>query len=353
MSVVIVGGGLAGLALADHLERAGLDWTLIEARDRLGGRIKGLRDGDATFDLGPSWFWPGQPRMAALVRRLNLQVFDQYASGAQLFEPREGQVQQSHAPGGMAGSLRVSGGMPALIDTLAEQLPKSRIRLDTAVSQINQEAGVITADGDSVPAARIVLALPPRVTAGLDFVPDLPAPARQAMLACPTWMGGQAKFVATYDTPFWRDAGLSGDGFSHRGPLVEIHDASALGGPAALFGFVGIPAPSRRGQSQVIAQAALDQLGRLFGPQALSPRTTALQDWAFSPETAHPADHEPLRAHPTYGLPPEVQNLWDGALLMGGSEVASDFGGYLEGALARAEDIARELSTAEIGHARR
>ena len=37
--VVIVGGGLAGLAAARRLDRAGLDWVLVEAADRLGGRV--------------------------------------------------------------------------------------------------------------------------------------------------------------------------------------------------------------------------------------------------------------------------------------------------------------------------
>ena len=37
--VLIVGGGLAGLSLADRLCQAGVDFMLVEAQDRLGGRI--------------------------------------------------------------------------------------------------------------------------------------------------------------------------------------------------------------------------------------------------------------------------------------------------------------------------
>ncbi|AYG70378.1 MULTISPECIES: FAD-dependent oxidoreductase [Rhizobium] len=58
-AIVIVGGGLAGLTAAYHLHRNGLDFTLVEARERLGGRILTAdpqtdvsHDG---FDLGPSW----------------------------------------------------------------------------------------------------------------------------------------------------------------------------------------------------------------------------------------------------------------------------------------------------------
>ncbi|MEL6769196.1 MAG: FAD-dependent oxidoreductase, partial [Pseudomonadota bacterium] len=61
--VAIIGGGVAGLAAADALERAGWDWVLIEARPRLGGRVlsrpaPGTPEGAARYDLGPAWLWP-------------------------------------------------------------------------------------------------------------------------------------------------------------------------------------------------------------------------------------------------------------------------------------------------------
>ncbi|WP_143163024.1 FAD-dependent oxidoreductase, partial [Couchioplanes caeruleus] len=39
VDVVIVGGGLAGLAAARRLDRAGVEWLLVEAADRIGGRV--------------------------------------------------------------------------------------------------------------------------------------------------------------------------------------------------------------------------------------------------------------------------------------------------------------------------
>ena len=84
--ILIIGGGLAGCALAEMLTRAGRDFILVEARDRLGGRIKTTRVGADHFDLGPAWFWDGQPRMAAAVARFGLQVFDQFADGELSFE---------------------------------------------------------------------------------------------------------------------------------------------------------------------------------------------------------------------------------------------------------------------------
>lgn len=73
LPIAIIGGGLSGLYAAFLLEQRGIDYILLEARDRLGGRIavaKSLVDQNASrqsvdheksndgFDLGPSWFWP-------------------------------------------------------------------------------------------------------------------------------------------------------------------------------------------------------------------------------------------------------------------------------------------------------
>ena len=44
LDVVIIGGGLAGVRTALGLHDAGRSFVLLEANDRLGGRVKTLRD---------------------------------------------------------------------------------------------------------------------------------------------------------------------------------------------------------------------------------------------------------------------------------------------------------------------
>ncbi|SMX42311.1 hypothetical protein [Octadecabacter ascidiaceicola] len=62
------------------------------------------------------------------------------------------------------------------------------------------------------------------------------------MQEIPTWMAGQAKAVAIYNAPFWREDALSGDAMSRHVPTVEIHDESpSKGEPYALFRFIGVP----------------------------------------------------------------------------------------------------------------
>jgi len=200
---------------------------------------------------------------------------------------------------------------------------------------------VALSDGSPVAARHVVLALPPRAAATLRFDPPLASAAMGAMAGIPTWMAGQAKFVATYDTAFWRAAGLSGDGASQRGPLGEIHDASAADGrPGALFGLVATPP---EGRDADLVPLALAQLARMFGDAALTPRQTVLRDWASQPFTATPADHAPMSHHPAYGLPTILRDLWDGTLHLGSTEVAPEFGGFLEGALCAAEMVAARI----------
>ena len=339
--ILIVGGGLAGLSLAAALQRAGRDYLLLEARHRFGGRVETAHLEGGAFDLGPAWFWPQQPRMAALVAQLGLRAFEQYVQGSMNDEDERGQVigRPGFAP--MAGSLRVEGGLDRLTEGLAAQIPAGRKRTGAAVTAMTQVDQAITAtllDGTCVTARKVVLCVPPRVIAHrITFDPALPDDATTAMENLPTWMAGQAKAVAVYDRPFWRENGMSGTAMSRFGPMVEIHDAStAQGGPYALFGFVGVPPQGRLDESPLRA-AVLAQLQRLFGPQAAKPMRLVVKDWARDEYAATLLDQAPMYAHPEYGMPPRLAELWQGAVVLGATEVAPEFGGYLEGALAAAE----------------
>ncbi len=55
-TVIIVGGGIGGLALAGMLGKAGYAVTLVEKNDSLGGRARIFRQDGFMFDMGPSWY---------------------------------------------------------------------------------------------------------------------------------------------------------------------------------------------------------------------------------------------------------------------------------------------------------
>ena len=75
-NVVVVGAGLAGLAAARHLVAHGHEATVVEARERVGGRTEGLLLADGTpLELGGQWLGEGHTRMYELVDELGLSTF--------------------------------------------------------------------------------------------------------------------------------------------------------------------------------------------------------------------------------------------------------------------------------------
>lgn len=356
---LIIGGGLSGLHTAYALHQRGIEVMLVEARDRLGGRILSRSDGDSpapAFDLGPTWFWPGQERMAALVRTLDLDrhVFEQPSQGDALYEDQQRRLQRGVGGISMAGSYRVDDGIARITDRLARALPADLVRLDSRVLQIERHADRLSTtarrEGHElvIDSARVVVAVPPRLAASsITFAPELPAEHHTALLATPTWMAGHAKLIARYDRPFWRADGLSGDAISYRGPLGEIHDASpAEGETAALFGFVGVPPHAREGQEDALREAAKAQLTRLFGRQAAKPLDLWLKDWAFDPLTATEDDRDGQHVHAAPWSSAMAEAAWQGRLLWSGAETAHEGprnNGYLEGALEASERTVRQI----------
>jgi len=54
-SVAIIGAGFSGLRCADVLARSGVQVTMYEARDRIGGRVHQQQSGGYLMDMGPNW----------------------------------------------------------------------------------------------------------------------------------------------------------------------------------------------------------------------------------------------------------------------------------------------------------
>lgn len=353
--IAIVGGGLAGLYAAYLLERRGItDYVLFEARPTLGGRIQSPSphgDGPARaplttdrFDVGPTWFWPAfQPELDQLVGALGLKRFMQYETGDMMLErsPNE-QPMRTFGYSNSPPSVRLVGGMAALVEALHRGLSAEQTVVGQIVRAVSVEDGhvdVVSRDAtgtvSTVRAEQVLIAVPPRLAhENISFSPPLPAPIARKWQHTATWMAPHAKYVAVYDEPFWREAGLSGEARSARGPLGEIHDASMPGGSAALFGFFALPAAVRRGVSEeVLIGHCRAQFARLFGPHAANPKAEFIKDWALDDLTATATDQEAAGGHASPPPATVQEGDWRGRLVGVGSEWSPQFPGYVAGAI--------------------
>ena len=171
---MIVGGGLSGIYAAHLLSRRNSSFVILEARDRVGGRILSPEYEGFFSDLGPSWYWPEiHPKMARLVHDLGLEGYRQFEEGMGRFQGLMGAVRTVSGYAMEPLSWRLSGGMFALIEKLCEGIPERTFRLNHPVCQIEKTAdGVQVSVGElgKEPRARfraqkVILALPPRLAA--------------------------------------------------------------------------------------------------------------------------------------------------------------------------------------------
>jgi monoamine oxidase len=85
--VAIVGAGLAGLVAARRLVAAGKRPLVVEARDRVGGRLLNEEIGDGkVVEVGGQWIGPTQERLAALAAELGVGTFPTHDEGRHLIE---------------------------------------------------------------------------------------------------------------------------------------------------------------------------------------------------------------------------------------------------------------------------
>lgn len=238
---------------------------------------------------------------------------------------------------GGAQEERFEGGAQQISQKLAEPLGEA-LELDSPVRSIEQtsengeEIVRVVTDRGTLTGRYVIGALPPALAGRIDYSPAMPTKRDHLTQTMP--MGSVIKCIAAYERPFWRNRGLSGEGFSEVGPLsVTFDDSPHDGSQGALIGFIlGDAARQWSGADpEARKHAVLDCWKRMFGASAANPVAYADKDW--------PAE-EWSRGCYVGVMPPNVLTQCGEALRepcgrihWAGTETATEYAGYLDGAV--------------------
>lgn len=239
---------------------------------------------------------------------------------------------------------RVVGGSARISEELARRLG-DRVVLGAVVRGVihgDDGVRVTTDEGSTHDARAAVVTLPPTLAGRLTYDPPLPSWRDQLTQRQPA--GAVMKCFAVYDRPFWRDAGLTGQAVSDRGPVKVTFDNSPPSGtPGILLGFVEADDARRlaRATPGGRREAVLARLADYFGPEALTPRRYLERDWMAEEFT-----RGCYGAHFTPGVWSNYGRAVRepvGPLVWAGAETSDVWNGYMEGAVRSARRAADEV----------
>jgi monoamine oxidase len=241
---------------------------------------------------------------------------------------------------------RFVGGSQRIALLAARQLGK-RVVLSSPVRTIEQHGRSVTVHSERVvvKAKHAIVAMPPVLSGRIHYSPALPAERDQLTHRYP--QGTLTKVAAVYDTPFWREQGLTGQCFDTAGPVSATFDDSPPSGrPGIVFGFVGGDAArTYNAQSPTARRASvLNQFARFFGSQALRPRAYFDTIWSAEPwSRGCPVGIPAVGALSTLG--PHLREPV-GHIHWAGTETSDYWNGYMDGAVRSGERAAAEVLAA-------
>jgi monoamine oxidase len=230
---VVVGAGLAGLAAARELSARGASVVVVEARDRVGGRVLNHDiGGGKVVEVGGQWIGPTQERLAALAAELGVETFPTHGHGHNLIEYR--------------GSLRrYTGSIPRINPVVLLDVERAQRRLNRLARSVPLNApweapNAARLDGQTAATwmRRNLATRPGRMLLELGMEAVWGAqPQDMSLLHVLFYIHSAGGLELLFDT----EGGAQQDRFVGGSQLVPIRMAEALGQERLLLG-----APVRR-----------------------------------------------------------------------------------------------------------
>lgn len=343
-NIVIIGGGFSGLLIAYLLQKEGVPANILEARERLGGRIFTLRsDEEPPIEMGATWLGKKHHHLLELLDDLNIDIYEQYMGKKGYYEPMSvSPPQLVELSPNEEPSYRIAGGTDTLIQTLTDKLDQDKIYLNTVVKSIKKTDTTleVQTDSDLFEADFAISTLPPKLLVeSIGFSPHLPDKLTDIASQTHTWMAESIKVALTFEEPFWRNPDSSGTIFSNVGPVDEMYDHSS-NNHYALKGFMNnaYHAVSRKQRKQLV----IEQLRRFYGEKVDSYRS--YRELVWENESFTYSDYEqPVVPHQYNGHSIFKEPFLNGRLFIAGSETATEFPGYMDGVVESARRTVRQL----------
>lgn len=256
-----------------------------------------------------------------------------------------GNLDQLMEAEGCAQETRFVRGAQETALRIAEKL-KGRVFLQTPVRGIdtNDRGVVLSTDRGQIRAERVIVAVPPPAAQRINYTPVLPASRSRWLAKSP--MGDVVKIHVSYQQPFWRERGLSGEATLYGDPSLGFvfdnspQDLSA--GVLVCFVYADrIRAWNARGEAGR-RQEVLDTLVELFGEDAAAPIRYVEKNWSEEPfiggaYAANPTPGTWIEHGATGWREPVGRIHW------AGTETASVWNGYIDGAISSGRRAAAEV----------
>ena len=351
-NIIIIGGGLSGLSCAYLLQKQGISTTVLEARTRLGGRIDTIQAAEKTnIEMGATWFGSKHIHFTQLLKELEIGTFPQKMEGIAFFEPMSFEpAQQFQIPANQETSYRVQGGTAEVIRKLAASLASHSIKKGVQIKTISRrKKDLLLTDqkGQTYSASQVISTLPPNLLAqSIQFDPALPEQALSIFQQTHTWMSESIKFGLVYKDPFWEKKGFSGTMFSQCSISPELYDHSNFAGTTyALKGFLN--AQAMHFDQEQRKNKVVDQLAKAMGPAARD--FIAYEDRLWSAEEfTHTPYKGYVMAHQNNGHEVYQSTYYQGRLILSGTETATQYGGYMDGAVSSAIRAVQQILRDDI-----